>query len=51
MAADDSNDMVVDPASTSCGGFMDDSNDDRMMVEASGGCGSGKGGSGSGAVG
>lgn len=41
MTGDDSIEMMVDPASTSCGGFMDDSNDD-MMVDTCGGTGSGK---------
>lgn len=43
MATDDSNEMVVDSGSTLVDGFMDDSNDERMMVEASVAFGSGKG--------
>lgn len=39
--ADDSTEMMVDAASTSFDALMDDANDDRMMVEASGGAGSG----------
>lgn len=54
MAADDSTEMMVDPASNSSGGFMDNSNDDHRMMEDAigrGGGGCGKGPASCGAVG